>query len=115
MRRSLITAFCVSIGVMLFTPLLFAAEEYFLTGNELYHVCQSGFSDSDLCLGYVMGVLDHWAAGRVLKPDDCPPRGVKNTQVRDVVVKYLGYHPELRNQHAWALVVQAIVRAWNCK
>jgi hypothetical protein len=35
-------------------------------------------------------------------------------QVKDVVFKYLTDNPQIRGQPAWALVTEAVMKAW-CK
>jgi hypothetical protein len=89
----------------------------YFSGNDLYRRCQSNdYYEQGMCLGLVIGAIDewqNWREGAHLPP--CVPSTVETGQLRDVVVKYLEDHPKLRDQSAWALVVQATVRAWNCK
>ena len=115
MGRRMVVAVCSCILVFSAAA---AHAEHFLTGNDLYRVCQGSGVDGGVCTGYVIGVFDQWAAGRAAGPfakPACLPPGVGSGQLKDVVVRYLRDHPEVRDQSAWALVVHAMIEAWNCK
>ena len=93
-----------------------SGAQYFLSGSDLYRDCKGDTFGQGMCLGLVVGAIDeweNWRANQRLPP--CLPSAVDADQLRDVVVKYLEDHPELRDQTAWGLVVQAADREWNCK
>jgi|SRR5580704_1953920 hypothetical protein len=66
----------------------------FWTGNELLRKCSApeGSTDSFICGGYLMGILDAYGSVQVT----CPPPHVELGQVREIVVKFLQSHPESR-------------------
>src|SRR6516162_10003933 len=80
----------------------------FASGNKLFRVCSDHDHDGaqGYCLGYVAGVADAFAAANALKarglamPSTCPPEGLEQDQVRDVVVQYLTAHPATRHNAA---------------
>jgi Rap1a immunity proteins len=82
-----------------------------LTGNELYTLCSTGNrSREDLCVGYVMDVMDTFPESIA-----CPPEGVTLTQVREVVATFLRDHPEKRQERATDLVAAAVQAAFPCR
>jgi hypothetical protein len=105
----------------------------FLSGNDLYAACTSLGGRAE-CIGYVEGILDaadfegiyyrgrsdlHWFGSGFDKwhpsvAEWCVPLGATSGQTTDVVVKYLRRNPEIREQAASLLVVQAMVQAWPC-
>ena len=88
----------------------------FETGNTLYQKCQGNITQLSLCIGYIGGAYDGIAAmqdqtgQRII----CPPAGVTQGQMRDIVVKYLQYHPETRNELAADLTALALGAAFPC-
>lgn len=81
-------------------------------GDELLAQCLSGPDNpkSFYCLGYVSGVVE--------TPSDIiclPQQGIEGGQLRDVVVKYLEAHPEMRRLPAAMLVQVALASAFPCK
>ena len=112
MRRDRLVAIGAC-GVLLSCTTARAAS--FLTGNELYRLCQSAERDG-LCTGYIMGVVDYLNADREsLKKVGCVRAGVASDRVRDVVVKYLSDNPQARDLPAWGAVVHAVTQAWSCE
>jgi hypothetical protein len=89
-----------------------AAGNQFLSGNDLLQLCDTDYAQCD---GYVEGVIDHLEASRAnerLSP--CVPIGTDGEQAKNVVVKYMKDHPQMRKEPAWAVVDIAVVTAWNC-
>lgn len=99
-----------------------AAAGYY-DGNELLNACEPGSSETGrgitegLCMGYIAGVVDDFAALRLVqKKTSCIPRNVTVGQLKDVVVKYLKENPEKRNWWGASLVRGAVLDAWaECK
>jgi hypothetical protein len=94
-----------------------------MSGNELFEECRT--KDSVACLEYISGVVDEigYLEGATLAPDRheawpfsfiCMPSGATTLQTRDVVVKYLGDHPEYRTRSAPSLVMKAMLNVWQC-
>jgi hypothetical protein len=82
------------IASLLFVPCMASAE--FLTGNDLLSRINSEETIHRMfALGYVAGVSD--AQQHVFS---CPPLGVTNGQVRDVVKSYLEANPGIRHKTA---------------
>ena len=107
-----------------------------INGNELYEACrneepvQLGF-----CIGYIIGYSEGapWGAFMALKQaspamsaetanglinaflGSCPPSEASNSQLRDVLLKYMTEHPETRHESARTLIWQAYAEAFPCK
>ena len=90
-------------------PVLAAAGD----GNELLAAClrPAETFDRGYCLGYIVG-----AAGALeLEASVCPPKGITLGQLKDVVVRYLQAHPEIRHQSATFLTSIALIDAFPCR
>jgi Rap1a immunity proteins len=101
-----------------------------VTGTVLYSWCSSkidgggneavaNYVEQERCSGYIVGVSDAIGgflyatkARAVCLPIDAT--GQRGKQIRDVVVKYLKDHPELRIRLAATLVTEALLDAWDC-
>ncbi|QIE54961.1 hypothetical protein G5B40_05545 [Pikeienuella piscinae] len=106
-----------------------------IDGNELYETC----TDENpvlaaFCVGYIIGYVEGspWGAfvvlNRLAPKDDnavanalareflgsCPPENASNSQLTDVVKKYLEEHPETRHESARTLIWQAFSEAFPC-
>lgn len=87
---------------------------YFNTGNHLYENCKR--TSKDYCVGYISGAYDMTrlyqadGADRII----CPPKGVTNGQVRDVVLRDLELSPATRHEPAAVLVIRALKKAFPC-
>ena len=93
------------------------------SGNEILCTCASGEEskpdrpresayDAGFCMGYVTGA---WTADSLLRTErDLKqiPIGVTSGQVREVFVKYLREHPEVRHGDMFILFTQALREAW---
>ncbi|QDZ06400.1 hypothetical protein FPZ24_02020 [Sphingomonas panacisoli] len=90
----------------------------FYTGNKLYKLCTAPPGDSDvgLCLGLVGGASDMLAAiqGIAGGSSVCTSSNVTLGQEKDVVVKYLSDHPEVRDRSAASIVLVALSQAFPC-
>jgi len=96
------------IATLLFAPCMASAE--FLSGNDLLSRMNSEeVMQRMFALGYVAGVSD--AQQHVFS---CPPSGVTNGQVRDVVRSYLEANPSIRHKTADLLVTDALKQVWPC-
>jgi hypothetical protein len=96
------------IATLLFVPCIASAE--FLSGNDLLSRINSDETIQRMfALGYVAGVSD--AQQHVFS---CPPSGVTNGQVRDVVKSYLEANPGIRHKTADLLVTDALKQVWPC-
>lgn len=86
------------------------ARAEWMNGEQLAETCAGKVPvDRAMCLSYVMGVMD---GVRYL---DAPPRtpiGTSAGEVRDVVVAYLGEHPEARELQGREIVRGAVAAAW---
>lgn len=96
------------------------ASADFLSGNDLYSKCTTSIMNDVQCMGYVEGVSDAVALETSIGGDlfgwtACIPAEATASQVRDVVVKYLKSHPELRHLGAPSLVASAIGEAFPCR
>lgn len=94
-----------------------APSQAYKTGNDLLTDCDGPAADEgdkSLCLGYILGVVDG-AEGLGIALDlgklNVPP-AVTAGQLRDIVVRYLTAHPELRHYSAAQLVYIAALEAF---
>jgi hypothetical protein len=88
----------------------------FQSGNHLSAACET---DTGLCLGYVAGVADAMSlvqvtGGSIAGVEACIPFPVVIGEAKDVAVKYLREHPELRAYTAVDLVALALHDAFPC-
>ena len=96
------------IAVLLFVPCIASAE--FLSGNDLLSRINSDETIQRMfALGYVAGVSD--AQQHVFS---CPPSGVTNGQVRDVVKSYLEANPGMSHNTAEMSVTNAVNEVLPC-
>ena len=96
-----------------------AARAAFYSGDDLWAQCSGSgkdlFSDG-LCAGFVAGIADAMGASTVFGRRACIPVSVTVEQPVDVVKRFLGPHPEMRQYYtAVFLVVQALADAFPCK
>jgi hypothetical protein len=87
-----------------------AAVSYLETGNMLYADCSTSMGRT-ACISYVMGVTDALSLMGAI----CTPEHSTARQAIDVVVKYLGAHPEQRPLSAAMQVRGALQEAFPCK
>jgi len=95
------------------------AEGYFADGNELFSQCSAKPADPDyasesqLCLGYVVGVID--SREFELGAELCASPKPTKAQIRDTVVHYLQNNPTQRALPAAALIVNALLQGFQCQ
>lgn len=86
------------------------ARAEWMSGEQLAETCAGKVPvDRAMCLSYVMGVMD---GVRYLDPPPRTPVGTSAGEVRDVVVAWLGEHPEARELQGREIVRAAVVAAW---
>jgi hypothetical protein len=81
-------------------------------GNTLLDLCRR---DDNLCIAYVVGVVDGQLSaivGTSRTLPYCTPVNSTSGQVKDVVVKFLNDHPEERHLLGSVLVAEALSQAW---
>jgi hypothetical protein len=99
-----------------------SARAGFFTGNEIYDFCTAS---PPFARGYILGVADlndvnfgiiDPSTGKPVVPERyiCIPSGAVAQQAMDIARKYLGDHPESRQQSAPKLIYQALLEAWRC-
>lgn len=84
------------------------ATSDFYTGNDLYAQCTA---KSAACFAYVEGIADALAHDGNI----CIPTQLIGNKVADVVMDFLGAHPELRTASAASIGYIALQRAFPCK
>ena len=123
------------LALLLVVALLFVAspvmakEDYFYLGNQLLEECNHVINALDnentnidqiaaaLCLGYVQGVHDLYAAlknGEFIVSQYCKPQNAPVSQMLRVIMKYLKDHPENLNYSASSLIIKALGEAFPC-
>ena len=93
----------------------------FESGNNLLEMC--GSSDRSLngvCVGYIEAIVDAMhivqdSGGTVNGWRACIPQGVTVRRLRDLVIRFLRAHPELRPRAAIDLVTNALAEAFPCR
>jgi len=84
------------------------ATSGFYTGNDLNAQCTA---KSAACFAYVEGIAD----ALVHDGNACIPPQLTGNKVADVVMDFLGDHPELRPASAASICYIALQRAFPCK
>ena len=91
----------------------------FLSGNDLYDMCQATSSDQVRtadCLGYVTAVADVLSRQSIEGFRACIPSvGVDRGQLKDEVATWLKEHPENRQYVASSLAAAALAQAFPCR
>lgn len=106
--RRLFTAGAVVVAVMAVSVGARAA----IDGNKLYRYCRSG---STYCAGYVTSIAHVMSTGAVVGGFTACTQGAANTQMVEVVKRFLERHPEARQNAAGRLVAQALAETFPCK
>ena len=88
-------------------------------GNSLLENCSAAEDRLEYidCLSYIHGGIDMLVDMQMAKLIDkrvCLPAGVTNGQLKDVVVKYVIEHPEIRHFPAGDLVFLALANNFAC-
>lgn len=86
-------------------------KEDLYSGNTWLVICKS---DSLMCLGYVVALLDTGALYDVGKGLWCVPRGVTPGQVQKVLARYLETHPATLHERFIYLAGLALIEAYPC-
>src|SRR5215472_5234939 len=83
----------------------------FASGNNLYEACAaSEILKRQYCLAYVAGLTDAFIWDGFV----CTPLHLTEEQVRDLVVNFLGAHPDYRHYTAASLAREALGQAFPC-
>ena len=81
------------------------------TGNRLHDMCEDRGSWKTFCFGIIDGYTDMLSiSGQI-----CPANGVDVKQTRDIVIRHLRDHPEMRDKAGASLARAALMRAFPCK
>lgn len=96
-----------------------ALAQPILTGKEMLAHCTNNASNSSLCFGYAIGVMDGLMNADILantpNANVCPRADVSYYQTIRVGIKYLRDHPADLQSPASALLVEAYRNAYPCK
>jgi hypothetical protein len=68
-----------------------------------------------MCLGYIMGIVDALDGNQIGGQKACFSASMTGGQIRDVVVKFLQSHPEIRHYQASGVVTEALAQAFPCR
>src|SRR5262249_46932591 len=90
----------------------------YISGNILWETCSPSQHDTNnwLCMGYITGITDAVEAqnGSFMGRRVCIQSQVTPGQIVDVVVQFLGQHPEIREYAAPGLIAGALAKAFPC-
>ena len=100
-------------AVALLTGLISSANGKSIDGNRLLELCTSP-NFSDACFGYLAAVADTMTFEDISGYSACVPEGVTRGQSRDIVVRYLKDHAEIRHYIAPYLISKAKAEAFPC-
>ena len=90
----------------------------FQTGNTLHDKCNGDLPfGHDYCLAYVAAIADvlNVEGQSISGFTACPPAGITQGQVRDIVAAWLARYPERRHYTANSLVAGAISETFPCQ
>lgn len=96
------------------------ALAYFVSGNDIYELCQSQEpGDGSRAMYYILGVYDsdkmQLVLGTATKDYQiCLSTEATAAELVDVVCKWLSANPKYRNEPASLLLRGAMVKAWPC-
>ena len=106
----------LSTALLLFIAVLCYVEGSYMTGNKLYSDLRyvpgndstfEGISNWARGMGYIEGLCDGYNGIMFFAGPN-----VTGGQLKDIVLKYLGDHPETRDQNAAVLVLAAYIEAF---
>jgi len=119
---------------LLWIPSSLRAQQ--VSGNSLYGACQSDEGIKlGFCIGFIIGAIEGESFGASIvfmrtQPESttqevndminafmghCIPTDASNQQLHDVIMRYLGDHPEQRHLPARGLVWNAMIEAFPCE
>lgn len=116
MRKLLLSVTAATLAIGLLTS---PARATFTDGNDLLTSCSADLYVE--CLGYVAGIADAMETaqscnnGSLAGWQACVPIGVRKSQAKDVVIRFLREHPQDRHYPASGLVAQALQEAFPCR
>ena len=82
-----------------------------LEGDELYLRCKEPNGEK---WGYCTGFADGVAHFLNAEHEICLPGTATSKQIREVAVKFIQEHPELRSNDGYSLVGRALMEAFPC-
>jgi hypothetical protein len=90
-----------------------AAQAEAMLGNKLLEACTSKNPNwLSYCRGFIMGVVYGTYLWTNSPTDVALPGGADDTQLTDIVVRYLKAHPEFRHLPGHALITDALREAF---
>jgi Rap1a immunity proteins len=92
---------------------MIASPAYAFTGDELWKYCQEEKADfsTGLCMGYILGIS---VMLETPTAEYCRPARSTNSQIVDVVKRYLEDNPHERHLPAADLIVTALSKHFPC-
>jgi len=113
MGRSSLVALTVTVGLNWGQP---ASVGGFWSGNDLYHYCVGSTAQHEVCVAYILGVVD---TDDIVRASTGRPRclheGVQAEQLGDIVSRFLVDHPEQRVWPAAGLVAYSVQQGLGCR
>jgi hypothetical protein len=85
------------------------------TGNDFLAMC--GQTKVEFCSAYVTAIHDaalFWSDSFDRPPPFCLPTKSTDNEVVEVVLRYLGEHPEARHKPVISSILPALVEAFRC-
>lgn len=109
-----------------------------ISGNDVLSACEvaDGGIKEGFCIGYIVGLWEgiHWGTFVAFRSaggfeqggaaeangfanmllGSCAPKEVENSQIKDVLVRYLWENPTTRHESARGLMERAMAEAFPC-
>jgi len=96
-----------------------SARDTAISGNDFLEWCTSTPKPSEfICVGYLLGTVEMILLVHEIGTDaafPCLPDNVIVRQYKDIVVRWLKDHPELRHEGALTAVILALKEAFPCE
>lgn len=99
-----------------------ASANGFVSGNKLYEYCRAsdGTYESIACFNYIIGAADVFLGASqfneaVFGWRVCPPGGLTQGQIEDIVVRWLRENPSDRHYSAVSAVGEALATSFPCR
>jgi hypothetical protein len=103
----------LQIAILLVLVCWTPASAYTPTGNDWWYQCKSNNPE---CVAYVRGLADGLGLWQLIHPETasvCIPEKVEAGQLRDIGMRYLAQHPEIRHEPLSVLLGHAFFEMWG--
>ena len=82
-----------------------------ITGNNIYGICKND-PNGRICQGIVAAYTEPWSL--LYATSRCISGKVRDSQTREIFLRYIMNSPETRHEPAWILYQASMKRAFGC-